>query len=146
MKLLCIPHVPLTTSWTNCGLVHADRYFDFSVIRAKWPRGKRLRKPCKYLRSGKGNWSSATHFKTVMPSTPNLADFNEPPSDAVLQEATKLCAIARRDLRVDAKIPGYTNNGTQHTQAHDDVSLISHQIACRRLPLGYFWHSEVSAE
>ena len=40
----------------------------------------------------------------------------------------------------------YTNNDTQHTQAHDDVSLISHQIACRRLPLGEFWHSEASAE
>jgi len=50
-------------------------------------------------------------------------------------------------LKVDTGLfPGYTNNDTQHTQAHDDVSLISHQIACRRLPLGYFWHSEVSAE
>jgi len=39
---------------------------------------------------------------------------------------------------LSALITGYTNNDTQHTQAHDDVSLISHQIACRRLPLGYF--------
>ena len=33
---------------------------------------------------------------------------------------------------------GYTNNDTQDTQAHDDVSLISHQIACQRLLLGEF--------
>ena len=25
---------------------------------------------------------------------------------------------------------GYTNNDTQHPQAHDDVSLMSHQIVC----------------
>jgi len=46
-----------------------------------------------------------------MPCTPNLADFNEPPSDAVLQEATEFCAIVRRDLGVDAEIQQLREKG-----------------------------------
>ena len=30
--LLCTPHVPLATSRTKCGLVHADRHFGFSWL------------------------------------------------------------------------------------------------------------------